>query len=267
MGKKVFISHSSVDDKLINIFIEFLNNVGISNDDIFCTSISGSLEGGKNFVKQIKDNVKGSKMVVFLMSERFFLSYFCLAELGAAWALNQNILPVIVPPISIAEYNNTPLIGIQALSLSNVNFASEFYGNLVKKNVIADGDTLDKNKLFEEFNSEIKNEIKILRKDSRGFYVARLSDKEFRKAQYKNRMPCQSLLGVNLCEYMHMETETLFRLNGLLDIETNPNIVEHWILIKGVQLSSDKLQFQLGELLEQKRSQKLFSITNFYELP
>ena len=76
MGKKVFISHASVDNKLVNILINFLNNVGISNDDIFCTSISGALDGGKNFVKQIKDNVKGSKVVIFLLSERFFLSYF-----------------------------------------------------------------------------------------------------------------------------------------------------------------------------------------------
>ena len=265
MGKKVFISHSSIDDKLINIFIEFLNNVGISNDDIFCTSISGSLEGGKNFVKQIKDNVKGSKMVIFLMSERFFLSYFCLAELGAAWALNQNILPVIVPPISIEEYNNTPLIGVQALNLSNVNFANEFHSNLVKKNVIANDDTLDKDKLFKEFNSEIRNEIKILRKDSRGFYIARLLDNCSRQTkQIVNQPPIDKFL---LGDRFMLNNETLWRLNGLLDIESNPNINEHWILIKGIKLSSAKLKFQLGELLEQQRNQKLFTITNFYELP
>lgn len=86
MGKMIFISHASADIKMIDIFMEFLRSIGINDDDVFCTSVSGALEGGRNFVRQIKSNVKGSKMVIFLLSERFFLSYFCLAELGAAWA-------------------------------------------------------------------------------------------------------------------------------------------------------------------------------------
>ena len=84
MGKKVFISHATDDSKMISIIIEFLNSLGIENDDVFCTSISGALEGGKSFVTQIRKHVQGSKVVIFMLTERFFLSYFCLAELGAA---------------------------------------------------------------------------------------------------------------------------------------------------------------------------------------
>lgn len=264
-GKTVFISHATVDGKMINILIEFLNNIGVENDDIFCTSISGALEGGKSFVEQIKENVQDSKVVIFLLTERFFLSYFCLAELGAAWALNQNILPVIVPPISTTEYNNTPLIGVQALSMGSGNFASEFFNDLVRKNVVEANKAEGANRLFDSFNSKIKAEINILRKDSRGFYVARLMENHARQAaQILNQSPADQFLFGN--RYL-IKNEILWRLNGLLEIEKDSSITEHWIAIKSVHLSSTKLLFSLGEQLEQSGHQKLYSIKNFYELP
>jgi len=269
MGKKVFISHATVDSELVAVVIEFLNNVGINSDDIFCTSISGALEGGRNFVEQIKDNVQDSRVVIFLLSERFFLSYFCLAELGAAWALNQNILPIIVPPISTAEYNNTPLIGIQALSMGNVNFANELFNDLVRKNVIESSSVTDKSRILTELNAKIKAETSILRKDPKGFYVVRLTESHARQAR-QNIPTIQSpvdqfLFGTR--SNTLIQKETLWRLNGLLDIELDSSITEHWIAVKAIQLSSTKLQFELGQLIEQSGSGKLFSIKSFYELP
>ena len=249
---------------MVNNLIWFLNKIGIQNDDIFCTSISGTLEGGKNFVEQIKNNVLGSRVVIFLLSERFFLSYFCLAELGAAWALNQNILPIIVTPITTAEYNNTPLIGIQALSMENRNFPTELFNDLVRKNVIESNEEIDTKELFEEFSKKIKVELSILRQDSKGFYVARLLESYTRETSRPLKQPPldQLLLG----DRKLISTETLWRLNGLLDIENDSSITEHWIAVS-VQLCSTKLQFELGESLEEFGNQKLFAIERFYELP
>jgi hypothetical protein len=265
VGKKVFISHSVVDEKMINNLVWFLNKTGIRNDDIFCTSISGTLEGGKSFVEQIKNNVHSSRIVIFLLSERFFLSYFCLAELGAAWALNQNILPIIVPPISTAEYNNTPLIGIQALSIGSENFATELFNDLVRKNVIESDEEIETKELFEEFSRKIKTELSILRQDSKGFYVARLLESYTRKTSRPLKQPPldQFLFG----DRKLISTETLWKLNGLLDIENDSSITEHWIAVSSVSLCSTKLQFELRELLSQSGNQKLFAIKRFYELP
>ena len=270
MGKKVFISHATADCELVNILIQFLNNVGISNDDIFCTSISNTLEGGLSFVEQIKNSVQDSKIVIFLLTERFFLSCFCLAELGAAWALNQNILPIIVPPISTKEYNDTPLIGVQALNIGNENFAKDFYNNLVKKEVVEAGSVVNEDKLFSDFGSQISNEIKMLRKDEKGFYVARLIDNHVRKTQQVVPMVQpqidQFLFGNR--NVTLTENETLWRLNGLLDIETSSEITEHWIAIKTISLEkSARLQFTLGDQLGQEDNRRLFSIKQFYELP
>ena len=265
MGKKVFISHATDDRELINTLIEFLNAIGIDNDDMFCTSISGALEGGRSFVDQIRDNVQGSKVVIFLLTERFFLSYFCLAELGAAWALNQYILPVIVPPISTKEYNSTPLISVQALSMGSSNFASELFNDLVRKGVIETDTVIDIDRLFKDFNSKIKTELSVLRKDSKGFYVARLAESQIRQFKQPINQPVvdQLLLG-NRFIY---QNETLWKLNGLLDAERDSSITEHWVAVKTVQLSSTKLLFELGEPIEQQVTQKLYSIRRFYELP
>ena len=264
MGKKVFISHSIVDEKMINNLIWFLNKIGIQNDDIFSTLISGTLQGGTRFVDQIRDNVQDSKVVILLLTEHFFLSYFCLAELGAAWALNQNILPIIVPPISTTEYNSTPLIGIQALNMGSENFATELFNDIVRKNVIETA-KVDTNRFSEEFSAKIKTELNILRKDSKGFYVARLLESYVRKTARPIKQPLldQILLGSRKL----ISPETLWRLNGLLDIEKDSKITEHWIAVGTGQLCGTKLQFELGESLEEFGNQKLFAIERFYELP
>lgn len=246
-----------------------MNKIGIHNDEIFCTSISGSLEGGRSFVKQIKDNVQDSKVVIFLLTERFFLSYFCLAELGAAWALNQNILPIIVPPISTAEYNNTPLIGIQALNMGSRNFVNEFFNDLARNDVIEADKVVDSSRYFNEFHSNIKAEINILRKDSKGFYVARLLENHTYQTEQilpTNQSPVdQFFFGRRNNALIH--TETIWKLNGLLDIERDSSITEHWITAGTTQLCCTKLQFEIGEPLKQVDHQKLFAIKNFYELP
>jgi hypothetical protein len=266
VGKKVFISHASADNQLVGILLEYLNSVGIANEDIFCTSISGSLEGGINFVKQIKSNVRGSKVVIFLLSERFFLSYFCLAELGAAWAQNQHILPIIVPPISTEEFNKTPLIGIQALNMGSANFANELFNDLVRKSVIENAAIDDIESVFNMFNAKVKAETAILRADAKGFYAARLIEVQTRQVAHQKQMPCHAMLGAP-CNYTVLESESLHRLNGLLEIEADTRIAEHWIQIKAVHLSSSKLLFQIREPIEQVNGQRLYSVKIFYELP
>ena len=269
MGKEVFISHATADGVMINILLEFLNNIGIENDDIFCTSISGSLAGGKSFVEQIRNNVNDSKAVIFLMTERFFLSSFCLAELGAAWAINQNILPIIVPPISTAEYNSTPLIGVQAPSMGSDDFANIFFNDLVRLDLIKSNSLNNAKAIFNNFNLKIKNEMKILRTDSKGFYIARLLDNQNRQVHQPlptNQSAVDQMLFGRRNNTL-IQNDALWRLNGLLDIETDSTITEHWISVRGVNLSSKKLLFEIGEPLEQVGNQKLFAIKIFYELP
>lgn len=115
---KLFISHSSKDATIVESFVELLQmGMAFKRDEIFCTSLKGSLPTGKNFIEQIKKSVTDCTAVIFLISKSYMESPFCLSELGAAWALNQTIFPLLIDPITHNDIENTPLLGSQCLKL------------------------------------------------------------------------------------------------------------------------------------------------------
>ena len=149
--------------------------------------------------------------------------------------------------------------------MGSSNFASELFNDLVRKGVIETDKVVDADRLFKGFNSKIKTELGVLRSDSKGFYVARLVERQTRQFKRPIKQPVvdQLLLG-NRFLY---QNETLYKLNGLLDVEVDSSITEHLVAVKTVQLSSTKLLFELGEPIEQQGTQRLYSIRSFYELP
>lgn len=125
--KKIFLSHAYLDrkiaDRIINKLI--LPNFTLDKKDIFYTSnremgISVSL----NWRNKIKTQIKECKIYLALITTNFQESEMCLNELGAAWALDKTIYPLILPPVN---YNNFSLLisDLQALDISKaVNIKS-----------------------------------------------------------------------------------------------------------------------------------------------
>ena len=103
---KVFISHSSKD---IDIATSFSNNIlqlglGISDKDIFCSSIPGlGSKAGSDFIKDIEKNLNEAQIVFLLLTENFYESITCLQEMGAAWILNNEI----IIPLTIGTLDKT----------------------------------------------------------------------------------------------------------------------------------------------------------------
>lgn len=134
---KIFVSHSTKDEWLVNEFVELLNIFGVSNDEIFCTSMN-SLTPGENFVTSIKNNLKDAGLVVFLISPNYIDSYYCIMEMGASWAYKENILPIIVPPLSFNWLQLTPLSQIQSILMNKKEDLLEklYFKKLVEGNII-----------------------------------------------------------------------------------------------------------------------------------
>lgn len=94
---KTFISHSSLDRELV---LPFINNIlvlglGISIEDIYCSSISGlGTKAGEDFTSDIKTKLKGADLVFLIFSDNFYESITCVQEMGAAWILNKAIIPL-----------------------------------------------------------------------------------------------------------------------------------------------------------------------------
>jgi hypothetical protein len=104
--RKIFISHSSKDK---NIVEDFTNKVlrlgvGISHEDIFCTSIEGmDIRTGEDIRKHIKENLKYCDYVFLMISQNYNESVVCLNEMGAAWALEKQVKPFLLPRTTIED--------------------------------------------------------------------------------------------------------------------------------------------------------------------
>lgn len=119
---QVFISHSTKDREIALKVSGFLES--LSNDiEVFCSSDSGAIPVGKNFMKAIVTQLAKCDAFLPLISENYFSSKFCMIELGFAYsqlqgsneAMNeQYIYPFYIPPLSANALSGTPLGDIEA---------------------------------------------------------------------------------------------------------------------------------------------------------
>ncbi|NKW95873.1 toll/interleukin-1 receptor domain-containing protein [Bacillus toyonensis] len=120
-----FISHSTKDHELVDQLITFLQlALKIDRDTIYCTSAEGTknIGYGENFIENIKEHVTDTKMVICIFTPNYFKSEFCLAELGAAWILNTNVFPIIIPPTHYSILGKTPLgAAMQSLTIKTAD--------------------------------------------------------------------------------------------------------------------------------------------------
>ena len=162
---KIFISHSSEDKELVLLFVNLLTQgFHIDNNEIFCTSMDNSLRVGEDFIKSIKEELRDSEIVIFLITPNYIASKFCIMEMGAAWAYKNNIVPIIVPPLDFNVLNDTPMKTIQALILNNgEELFNRLYSHiLVEKQIIARLDFMQEHELFDKikrFTNDVKTYV------------------------------------------------------------------------------------------------------------
>lgn len=93
--KKVFISHSS-DDKAYGTLLEnYLREVGFEDDDIFFSSSSmplGVHPDERIYERLIEELNNNEVYVIFLLSNSFYQSAACTAEMGAVWLKERGFL-------------------------------------------------------------------------------------------------------------------------------------------------------------------------------
>jgi len=114
----IFLSHSVADKVLVEAFEGLLTRaLNITSENVFCSSLEGQgVKKGDNFVDAIKVKAVEAKAVVALISPAYMESPFCLAELGAAWALNTHRFPIIVPPNTFEAMQAT-LLGVVGVKI------------------------------------------------------------------------------------------------------------------------------------------------------
>lgn len=85
-NQTVFISHSSDNSEIAEQLTNLLRNIGISGDQIFCSSVLGQgVDNGEKLNDTIHNSLKSAKVIIYILSDAFLRSSYCLEELGVGW--------------------------------------------------------------------------------------------------------------------------------------------------------------------------------------
>ena len=102
---KIFISHSSKDKGIIDILNDKLlgNGMEFAHSEVFCTSIEGQdIEIGDDWRNAIRNSLLSSDVILLILTPNYIESKICQNEMGAAWASDKAVIPIIVPPIGFS---------------------------------------------------------------------------------------------------------------------------------------------------------------------
>ena len=101
--RKIFISHSSKDEKIIRQFTKdiLIAGCGLRPNEIFCTLDNSTIHTGEDFRNEIVRGMKECNFILLMISNNYKESEVCQNEMGAAWALEgKTILPFVLPDCS-----------------------------------------------------------------------------------------------------------------------------------------------------------------------
>ena len=98
---ELFISHATKDSKYIECFVNFLEELGFDDSNMFCSSVEGyGIPWGGNIYEYLEGkftNKDNELMVLFMLSDNYYDSAACLNEMGAAWVLKKNYRSILLP--------------------------------------------------------------------------------------------------------------------------------------------------------------------------
>lgn len=103
-GKWIFISHSSKDVKCVSMFVNQILSlgIGISLDDIFCTSIEDlGIKNGEDIRKHIQENIRCAEYSFLMISDNYKASEICINEMGAVWAYDAKVRLYMLPGATV----------------------------------------------------------------------------------------------------------------------------------------------------------------------
>lgn len=102
---KIFISHCSKDKDYVLSLVELLEDIGLSQGQIFCSSVPGY---GIPLDEDIYDYLKKqfdehTLHVFFVLSDNYYQSVACMNEMGAAWILRAKYTTILLPNFEFKE--------------------------------------------------------------------------------------------------------------------------------------------------------------------
>lgn len=97
--KKLFIAHSSDDAEYVEAFVELLEDLGMKEQEIVCSSIPPYCVPLDNGVYEwlVSQFQHCDLHVVYFLSENYYSSVASMNEMGAAWAMKHKWTAMLMP--------------------------------------------------------------------------------------------------------------------------------------------------------------------------
>ena len=115
---KIFISHSSQDKEQAKKLVTLFEQMGLNEDQIFCSSVPGydiGIDG--DIFEGIKQQFSESELhLVYLLSGHYYDSAVSLNEMGAAWIVQAKYTLILLPGFNFEQIKgvvNKNQIGIK----------------------------------------------------------------------------------------------------------------------------------------------------------
>ena len=96
---KIFISHKKEDLPFVEKIVHLIENIGVKQKDIFCSSMPGyGVPNGKDIFEFLREQfMEYNLYVIFVHSVNFYRSPVGLNEMGAAWVLRNDHISFLLP--------------------------------------------------------------------------------------------------------------------------------------------------------------------------
>ena len=102
---KVFISHSSKDQGYVILFVELLEDIGLPEGSIICTSVPGyGIPNDQRIYDWLREQFLNCELrVIYVLSKNYYDSPACLNEMGAAWVTKSTDSLVLLPGFEFSD--------------------------------------------------------------------------------------------------------------------------------------------------------------------
>lgn len=121
---KIFISHSHKDEQAAGALVQFLlSALKLEDSDVLATSVPGHmLPIGVYIGEQLKKDMGLAPALIALVTARSLSASWVIFELGAAWALDKKIFPILGPSVKPKNLPG-PLPNLSSLQFDDKNVA------------------------------------------------------------------------------------------------------------------------------------------------
>lgn len=102
---KVFVSHSSGDVGYVKAIVELLEDIGLGEGEIFCSSVDAyKIPLGKSIYDYLAEQFQNYNLhVLFILSKNYYDSVASLNEMGAAWVLKHRYDAILLPGMEFED--------------------------------------------------------------------------------------------------------------------------------------------------------------------